>query len=92
MIALKAFRSAQPVAAPLAYELAPEPLTEPCLMSVHELVASHAAYERRIHHDLVWGESTLTPDERAHAIAVAEQYHQWQEAVAWSHRRPDPLP
>lgn len=71
---------------------APEPLREPCLMSVDELCTTHANYERRIHHDLIWGESTLTPDEKAHAIAVAEQYGQWQEAVGWSCRREAPLP
>lgn len=71
---------------------APEPLREPCLMSVHELCATHAEYARRIHHDLIWREVTLTPDEKAHALAVEEQYGQWREAVSWSYRREAPLP
>lgn len=68
---------------------APEPLREPCLMDLDEMLTAYANYERKAHHDLIWHQDSFTPDERAHACAVAEQYGQWRDAVRWSYQRPD---
>lgn len=68
---------------------APEPLRPACLMSLDELATTHANYERRLHHDLVWGEDSFTEEELAHAYEVGVTYADWQDAVKWTYQRPD---
>jgi len=66
-----------------------ETLRPACLMGLDELVNAHAAYERRLHHDLVWGEDTFSDAELAHAIEVGLAYAEFQDAIRFtvtSHR------